>query len=159
MNYAAARQVDPSADRPDAGKWRWSVANDGRVRPDGACSPVEVCPECHGWSGIVRPDVTCEHCGSCGLVDVANPCPGHDTKEEAEEHFREYQIANAEFHAIDNAKASGLYRCKVQGCEIFTASYMTIKGDSYRHDIVCPAHHTRATAEQLIGRTSMYMYS
>jgi len=37
MNYYSARQVDPALDRPDAGKWRYTRMNDGRVWPEGAC--------------------------------------------------------------------------------------------------------------------------
>lgn len=42
MNYHEPRQVDPSSDRPDAGKWRYTNMNDGRVWPEGYCA--EDCP-------------------------------------------------------------------------------------------------------------------
>lgn len=38
MNYLKPRQVDPSADRDDAGKWRYTCMNDGRVWPVGYCA-------------------------------------------------------------------------------------------------------------------------
>lgn len=38
MNYHRPRQVDPGADRPDAGKWRYTCRNDGRVWPEGYCA-------------------------------------------------------------------------------------------------------------------------
>jgi len=38
MNYYAARQVDPKADRPDAGKWRYTSMRDGSIWPVGACA-------------------------------------------------------------------------------------------------------------------------
>lgn len=60
MNYRQARQVDPAADREDAGKWRWTCMNDGRVWPEGPC---------------------------------AEGCPGHDTAEEACQHYVEGVIA------------------------------------------------------------------
>ena len=39
MNFAKPRQVDESADRADAGKWRWTVYNDNtkRVYASGYC--------------------------------------------------------------------------------------------------------------------------
>ena len=42
MNYHQPRQVDPAADRPDAGKWRYTNMNDGRIWPEGYCA--ENCP-------------------------------------------------------------------------------------------------------------------
>jgi len=42
MNYHQARQIDPKADRPDAGKWRYTNMNDGRVWPEGYCA--QGCP-------------------------------------------------------------------------------------------------------------------
>ena len=38
MNYHQPRQVDPNADRPDAGKWRYTNMNDGRVWAEGYCA-------------------------------------------------------------------------------------------------------------------------
>ena len=40
MNFAKPRQVDEAADRPDAGKWRWTVYNDNtkRVYAGGYCA-------------------------------------------------------------------------------------------------------------------------
>ncbi|HWP38370.1 MAG TPA: hypothetical protein VNL18_12535, partial [Gemmatimonadales bacterium] len=37
MNYYEARQVDPNADRYDAGRWRYTCRNGGRVWPVGRC--------------------------------------------------------------------------------------------------------------------------
>lgn len=158
MNYAQARQIDPEADRPDAGKWRWTVRNDNNIRPDGYCSPLELCGACGGETGWLYPGrPSCDACDSRGLIESANPCPGHDTAEEAEEHYREYQIDRAEFVEIVDADAQMLGRCKM--CDKHTASYMRIKGDAYRHDLVCPEHHERSTAEFLIQRSAGAVYS
>lgn len=126
MNYEQARQVDPKSDRPDAGKWRWTVHN----RRIGTYAT-----------------------GNC------SGCDGHDTPEDAAEHQREYLIGNAEFVIVPDSEAYQLNRCEVEGCETFTASYMRIKGDGYRHDVVCPAHHTDKTKRVLIGVPGAAMYS
>lgn len=42
MNYYEARRVDPDANRPDAGKWRYTCMNDGRIWPIGYCA--QDCP-------------------------------------------------------------------------------------------------------------------
>ena len=41
MNYYGARQVDPKANKPDAGKWRFTVRNDNVIWATGPCS---TCP-------------------------------------------------------------------------------------------------------------------
>ena len=38
MNYHQPRQIEPTADRPDAGKWRYTNMNDGFVWPEGYCA-------------------------------------------------------------------------------------------------------------------------
>jgi len=45
MNYEQPRQIDPQADRPDAGKWRWTNQRDHEVWPTGYCA--EDCPMGH----------------------------------------------------------------------------------------------------------------
>lgn len=42
MNYHEPRQVNPDSGRPDAGKWRYTNMNDGRIWPEGYCA--EGCP-------------------------------------------------------------------------------------------------------------------
>ena len=43
MNFAKPRQIDEGADRPDAGKWRWTVYNDNtkRVYASGYCDDAQ----------------------------------------------------------------------------------------------------------------------
>lgn len=156
MNYDQPRQVDVNADRPDAGKWRWTTRNDNNVRPDGYCSPLELCPDCKGNSGILRPDVNCQRCGNRGLIDVENPCPGHDTAEEAAEHYRQYRIDKAVFVEIIDADARMLHRCKM--CDKHTASYMQIPGEIHT-EFVCPDHHNREALNFLIELTMGTMHS
>jgi hypothetical protein len=38
VNYHQPRQVDPKSDRPDAGKWRYTCMNDGKVWAEGYCA-------------------------------------------------------------------------------------------------------------------------
>lgn len=42
MNYYEPRQVSPNANRPDAGKWRYTCMNDGQIWPVGYCA--QDCP-------------------------------------------------------------------------------------------------------------------
>ncbi len=56
MNYHQPRQIEPTADRPDAGKWRYTNMNDGRVWTEGywchSANGEERCgrPEKEGWN-------------------------------------------------------------------------------------------------------------
>jgi hypothetical protein len=53
MNHYAARQIDPKADRPDAGKWRYTLANDGVIYAVGNCA--------HDCPGHDTPEEAYEH--------------------------------------------------------------------------------------------------
>lgn len=156
MNYEGPRQVDPAADRPDAGKWRWTTSNRrSGTYPTGACSEWETCEKCGGLSGILRPDVQCD-CGN-GARRKAEPCPGHDTEQGAIEHQHEYLIAHARFRTMDNPNA--LYKCQAAGCGTFTAGVLEIEGDGYFMKTVCPEHQTPEIARQLIPPISSSMHS
>lgn len=149
-----------NAERPDAGKWRWTTRNDNNVRPDGYCSPVEACPECKGW-GNPWDDVSQQHqkclaCNGRGLRDVAEPCPGHDTAEEAAEHYRQYRIDRAEFVSVKDSDAIMLHRCKM--CDKHTASYMCIPGEIHQ-EFVCDDHHDRDALNFLIGLNMSIIHS
>ena len=160
MNYDQPRQIDANADRPDAGKWRWTTRNDNNVRPDGYCSPVEACPECDAhtvvWDDVSQNHQKCLACNGRGLRDRAEPCPGHDTAEEAAEHYRQYRIDRAEFVSVKDADANMLHRCKM--CDKHTASYMRIPGEIHT-EFVCDDHHDRAALNFLIGLTMGTIHS
>lgn len=156
MNYAQPRQVDSEADRPDAGKWRWTVRNDNDIWTDVACTvpcPAGDCTGGRAWDDVSQNDQKCETCHGRGRVAD----DGHDTAEEAAEHYRQWQIENVEWHVIVAAEARQLNRCKM--CDKHTASYMTVKGDAYSHNVVCPDHHNRAGAEFLIQLSMGSAYS
>jgi hypothetical protein len=80
VNYYGARQVRPDAtDRPDAGRWRFTVRNDDRIWPTGAC---------------------------------ADGCPGHETAEEACEHW-----VNGEIDKGLIVHECSWTSCEVDGCD------------------------------------------
>lgn len=80
MNYYEARQVDPTSARSDAGKWRYTCMNDGRVWPVGLC---------------------------------ADGCTGHETAEEANEHYHRGLLSDlTEFAIRDQA-----LRCEAHDSE------------------------------------------
>lgn len=150
MNYDKPRQVDVNADGPDAGKWRWTTHNDrGGTHATGYCSPWELCPENHGLE-LIGTEYDCATCGGRGVVDKADPCPGHDTAEEAAEHYRQWKLDHVRFRVLNNPNA--LHKCRVEGCGEFTAGIMEIEGDGYFMESVCEPHQTRETAETLITR-------
>ena len=155
VNYEEPRQVDPTLDRPDAGKWRWTTRNDNETRAAGYCASWEVCPQNHGWESIGR-DFKCDTCGGRGIVDKAAPCVGHDTAEEAAEHYRQYRIDQAAFVSVKDADAHMLHRCKM--CDKHTASYMHIPGEIHQ-EYVCDDHHNRQALSFLIQLTMSRVHS
>lgn len=162
MNYEQPREIKEG---PNAGKWHWTTRNDNTIRASGYCSSWETCPSCHGMTaqGQVRiglmtidPADDCSTCENRGIVQKTDPCPGHETAEEAAEHFRQYRIDRAEFVVVNDPDAVQLNRCKM--CEKFTASYMHIPGEIHT-EIVCPDHHNREALNFLIETTMGFAHS
>lgn len=157
MNYEQPRQVTKEG-LPDTGKWRWTTRNDNSIRASGYCASWDVCPENHGFEDLFAAGgaLKCATCGGKGIVEKPDPCPGHNTAEEAAEHFRQYRIDRAEFVSVQDADARTLTRCRV--CDKHTASYMHVPGEIHT-EAVCDDHHDRATAERLIELTMEVMHS
>lgn len=148
MNYYAPRQVDPKSDRPDAGKWRYTVMNDGRVHEVGLCSPWELCPTCGEEPPYRMKD--CATCGGKGLVEKAEPCPGHDTADEACEHYRQGMLDKINF--LFATLTDTRHRCDAGACNEFTAN-ITVVGPHYDLTYhLCETHRTREAVEALVPR-------
>lgn len=116
MNYDQARQIDPEADRPDAGKWRYTTMNDGHVRTIGYCSGYRECPECHGSSMFFGSALiaTCTRCFGKGFT-MQEDCPGHDTREEAERHYYEWRadhLVEREYDLPRGMEIGSRYACE-----------------------------------------------
>jgi hypothetical protein len=155
MNYEQARQVDPKSDRQDAGKWRWTNMRDGKAWPTGHCSPFEVCPECQGETAIYgrRADEPCGTCNKTGVVEKSDPCPGHDTPEEAAKHNWEYQLD----HAIYDFKIRDPQRCRFPKCGRFSTN--TAQVDTYTIYVLCGRHLNREALAEIHSVSSGSIHS
>ena len=164
MNYDQARQIDPAAARPDAGKWHYTSMNDGRVHAIGYCSPIDTCPVCDGNAGIwsTKP-LACSACDNKGYRWMENPCPGHDTADEAERHYYEWQADHLRETTMRPASnvADGRFLCeamvldamhingKPEGsgrrskCERLTLNGLGIEGDMMDVAMLCDEHRNK----------------
>jgi hypothetical protein len=76
----------------------------------------------------------------------AQDCPGHDTKEGAYEHQRQYLLDTAKFNA-SQLKDSQV-RCDVEGCNNFTADLAQTADQDYFH--LCQEHQNRQGLEKVL---------
>jgi hypothetical protein len=91
MTYYGPRQVQAT------GKWHYTSMNDGHVHAVGDCSPWESCPDCKEFGLWSEEQRACTTCNGRGLVERENPCPGHETEEEACEHYRQHLIDDSRY--------------------------------------------------------------
>lgn len=140
MNHYKARQVDPASGRPDAGKWRYTCENDGRIWTSGACSRFQTCTACDGHSAISTDP--CSTCNGRGFTDVGE-CPGHDTPDEAYIHQTDWLLSRTRF---DQSLANEQRRCQV--CGEWTQGLASVDHYSF---VLCDGHRTREHVAALFG--------
>jgi len=145
MNYLGPREIlDPVTDLP-TGKYRYTRRNNGRVWAIGHCSPTVACPACNGRALWNTEEPWCPRCEHKGFIEVACPCPGHDTPEGACAHYKEYLLDHAKFQGPKQERWPK-HKCAVAGCESEATHLATV--DSYRMYELCAAHANR---EALVG--------
>lgn len=156
MNHLRARQVDPASDRPDAGRFRYTTFNRRTgAYPIGYCSPLAACsnPRCllgKTWDPDAPTDPVrrCSDCDGRGYLNRADPCPGHDTAEEARAHYRAYLLA--ETLRLDVRCADDIqHQCDVDGCATWTQAGASV--GQYQSWWLCDAHRTAETVDGLFG--------
>lgn len=142
MNYEEARQIDPHADRPDAGKWRYTNRNDDRIYPIGYCSPFVPCLDCDGWPQVPGHPV-CGTCDGRGQVESEHPCPGHDTREGAERHYYEWEADHLRemTFAPERDVVDGRRKCAVCGAP--SLKTLAVEGDMMTDFVLCDEHRHR----------------
>lgn len=89
---------------------------------------------------------TRENDGVIYEVGFCNSCKGHDTPQEAVEHFKDYLVDMASFHKED-PNARSLHRCKV--CNTFTFGYAS----THLVDVfsLCEKHQTREDLRSILA--------
>lgn len=132
------------SDGPYAGKWHYTVMNDGVIWAEGYCSRYRECPDCRGRSMFSpNPADACPTCENHGVIEV-EPCPGHDTPEEACEHMTQYLLENR--LRLDGQYADTQYHCEV--CQAWTDRFAEVDGHPYT---LCDEHRTREIVTGLFG--------
>lgn len=157
MNYYQAREI-LGEDKKPTGKWHYTCRNDDRIWAVGYCASLQSCPVCKDkWVpafGMTREDVEargwtwCEACNNKGLVDAPNPCPGHDTPEEACEHYKEYLLDKAEYRQKLSEWPKD--KCMRPDCNSEATHVVHIPGETYNY-IFCEQHCNRENVSALLN--------
>jgi hypothetical protein len=84
----------------------------------------------------------------------AQDCPGHDTPDEAREHYKQYLLdialrldANAD--SVPGAVEPPKFKCEAEGCEALTSKAAKVGYGIPRMFNLCPEHMNRETVETL----------
>ena len=117
VNYEEARQIGPNGPAP--GKWNWSNFNDTVQDAPFTAAPC-------AWPDFESGRRRCDH----------------DTREEAERHHWEYEVARVQFHRLDLDTLRGRQRCDVPECQNWE-DYRTSWPGGFRSDALCTGHANR----------------
>ena len=84
--------------------WFYVESANGDRATVGHCGRTRPCMACDG-EGYVFGGVGCDSCSTTGTVRKTDPCTGHPTADEAQQHFREYlvDLASARPATLDDA--------------------------------------------------------
>lgn len=139
MNYYAARAfLDTNGQK----KYHYTCMNDGMIWAVGHCSKFMTCPECKGTMFRVA-EGKCTTCDNEGVIRNPNPCPGHDTEEDACRHYRAYMLDRARLDGYDSNTQK---KCQVEGCGKWTQKYALVDMDVVH---LCEEHLNRDTLEKV----------
>ena len=102
------------------------------------------------WAWTVKNDDRVWASGPC-----ADHEDSHETAEEAERHYWEWELDPSTYHV--GTYASGQYECQL--CQNWTSSFVRL-ADGYTTFTLCPDHQNRASVEQVhpfvAGRMLVY---
>ena len=137
MNYYEARQINEG---PLKGKWHFTSAN----RRSGT-HPVGYCSR---WRD--------EGDKAVEISEEEFNAHAHDTREEAEECYRQYELHHARF-ADPPENPQQLHRCEAKDCSEYTAGLAEV--GQTRLLFLCDAHRNRETLETLVEPSQRIMSS
>ena len=132
MNYEEARQIGPSG--PAAGKWNWTNMNDSVQE-----APFTVAP-C-AWPDFDWPPFDPKK----ALADQPKVTPtgrercDHDTREEAERHHYDYELAGVRIQRVDLSTARSRSKCDVPDCQNWER-YQAFWPGGFVVDSLCSPH-------------------
>lgn len=118
------------------GKWYYTCTNSAGVFDVACCAQYMSCPDCIEYfmsDNRILYD-GCKTCEGKHLVDKPNACQGHDTAEEAIEHYRQHNIETA----ISGKNEDEQHKCEI--CGDWTQLYMVFK-DFFKLEVyLCEKH-------------------
>lgn len=118
------------------GKWYYTCSNSAGIFDVGGCSQIVSCPDCSPYYLNYDQKGKCKTCLGHGFIDKVDPCQGHDTPEEAVEHYRQYNVINAKTGFSEDEQR----KCEI--CEKWTQHYMAFK-DFFKLPVyLCEEHLT-----------------
>lgn len=158
MNYDGPRQIEGG---PLAGKWHYTTMNRRLgTHPIGYCGRYRTCPTCAGQSFVTH--AGCAECNNAGVVTIpeAERCQGHDTAEEACEHYTAYLLD--EKLELDRTMKDQQLPCVAQigdgaKCAEFTDGMAWV--GEWQLFVLCDEHRTRETVAALLGTVGESMHS
>ncbi len=142
MNYYEARElVDENG--KGTGQFHYTVRNDDRIYPVGYCSTYMEPSDDPYWTEEAK----AEH---RSRKDKYHGPKGHDSKIEACNCYREYELDRLRFYdeRTLKEKPSRLQLCEIEGCENYTASCANVPG-RIRDWMLCTQHLNRESVEKL----------
>lgn len=142
MNYYQARQM------VESGLWHYTCMNDGSVWPVGYCAPDEACPSCQGYSKFRKTESVCETCANQGFLPRATPCPGHATKEEAQDHYKQYLLDSMTFVSKQGEWPKN--KCEAKDCNQEGTHVCLIPCGYGSYFQVCKEHADRESISSLV---------
>lgn len=107
MNHDAPRQLE-------SGLWHYTRERDGAVWPIGNCATLTTCKSCTDG---------CSECKGTCVVPVNEPCKGHNNREEACNHYKEYLLSLVKFVSTESEE-----NCIVHGCNSTACCRVDIPG-------------------------------
>lgn len=92
--------------------------------------------------------------GTVPIGYCAEDCTGHETREGACEHYKQYIIDHARVFD-DRPDCDTKHRCEAEGCNEFTSGYIQY-ADSYTIRNLCKQHRTKEIMHTLIDINVSY---
>lgn len=100
------------------GKWYYTCTDGSGVYEIGYCVQTELCPECRKDWDTMYDDKDCSFCNNRRFIDKENACQGHNTANEAIEHYRQYKLDKSEVRVDPDVQK----KCEL--CGTWTQKFM-----------------------------------
>lgn len=94
-------------------------------------------------------------CGSSPVGHCANDCPGHETAEQAQDHFKEYVLDDM-IYKDDSEEPRQLNRCQFAGCKTLTDGRAS-NHQYYKYYTLCKEHRNRESVATLMHIGEMWI--